>query len=987
MRIDGSLLKDSLLKTQTVDPNSSADISASTDNSKAVKTGNIRPSHGFPRTNVEKSYSETISSLEEMSQVAQTEMLAMTHQNLDYIARTVTASDAKIAADNGFLPDTTPPEGYVTVVDKIKIYMAMGNDDFENFGDPIKASDVASVTGSVSLGNSIASKMTEVDVPVTEENVAEAMKAVTEGQKIQPLTEGDKKYLISNDVLPTIENIYKAEFASLEQVAEPVSDRVWEEVRSQAIGFIEEAGLPVNEQTMEDARWLMANELPIEANTLYAKEFYDNLKLPVTKEELMDAATVAMNRGKKPIEGLLLGDDLDCKYITSKRQLAEARVIMTYKAQKTMMENGQTPDIEKLSKMVEDLERTEKDFYSRLMKSEGMEVTDEKVDRVIHTLDLAQQAKNVPEYVLGWKPLDMTLSQVVERGTELKGNLDRLAQKYETLMTRPRADMGDSINKAFRNIPDILTDLGFEVTAENAKAVRILAYNQITINPENISNMRNVDMAVTETLEAIKPATVLHMIKENINPLNMTMGQLRETALAINEAQDFQGSEKYSEFLWKAQNNGDITPEERESYIGIYRMLRSIERTDGAVVGAIMEQGANLTIKNLMTAVRSRKKTGMDLTIDDKSNVPVADKENVNAFTMQAESAFTQEHPGDETRQEAERTFHQMAARKLTEELSPADLKDADEKKPIMSQTLAELMENAAAARVENPEIEQARREEDIRYQEFRMARFESACNAEDDVLRLLSDNDIPVNLYNIMAARDLMTRRSSRYERMFKASDAPNMEAIKGQILEKLGENVKTPYEMAQAMETLADVAENVMKGMINAEDANLLTVQTARMMQGQMALTMNLSRREHYDIPVLVGDEVAGVSLKIVRGKRDKGKVDVVFDLGRSLGGKAAGEFIIKENSISGMIAAESRETLDALSRNREDLIAKISESNGRPVELSFALIDNLNIDKFMQGESITGESTESEYQVQTRQLYGAAKQFLEYVKNTIK
>ena len=52
MRIDGSLLKDSLLKTQTVDAGASTDISASTDNSKAVKAGNIRPSHGFPRTNV-----------------------------------------------------------------------------------------------------------------------------------------------------------------------------------------------------------------------------------------------------------------------------------------------------------------------------------------------------------------------------------------------------------------------------------------------------------------------------------------------------------------------------------------------------------------------------------------------------------------------------------------------------------------------------------------------------------------------------------------------------------------------------------------------------------------------------------------------------------------------------------------------------------------------------------------------------------------------
>jgi hypothetical protein len=103
---------------------------------------------------------------------------------------------------------------------------------------------------------------------------------------------------------------------------------------------------------------------------------------------------------------------------------------------------------------------------------------------------------------------------------------------------------------------------------------------------------------------------------------------------------------------------------------------------------------------------------------------------------------------------------------------------------------------------------------------------------AEDDVLRLLSDNDLPMNLYNIMAAREIMGRRSSRYDRMFKASDAADMEAVKNEILHKLGENIKTPYEMAEAMDTLGDIAENVMKGMIYSDDTNFMRLQSARMM-----------------------------------------------------------------------------------------------------------------------------------------------------------
>ena len=42
------------------------------------------------------------------------------------------------------------------------------------------------------------------------------------------------------------------------------------------------------------------------------------------------------------------------------------------------------------------------------------------------------------------------------------------------LMTAPRTDLGDSIQKAFRNVDDILNDLDMELTDDNRRAVRFL---------------------------------------------------------------------------------------------------------------------------------------------------------------------------------------------------------------------------------------------------------------------------------------------------------------------------------------------------------------------------------------------------------------------------------------------------------------------------------------------------------------------------------
>ena len=63
----------------------------------------------------------------------------------------------------------------------------------------------------------------------------------------------------------------------------------------------------------------------------------------------------------------------------------------------------------------------------------------------------------------------------------------------ESLMTEPRKDLGDKISKAFRNIDDILSDLGLETNEENRRAVRILGYNRMQINNDNINAIKAAD--------------------------------------------------------------------------------------------------------------------------------------------------------------------------------------------------------------------------------------------------------------------------------------------------------------------------------------------------------------------------------------------------------------------------------------------------------------------------------------------------------------
>ena len=132
----------------------------------------------------------------------------------------------------------------------------------------------------------------------------------------------------------------------------------------------------------------------------------------------------------------------------------------------------------------------ENQYYANLLEAQGAEASPENVALFAETAGKVEQLGQVPAYVLGIPDADVsTIEGAYEQGSQMKSALEKAGEQYETLMTAPRADMGDSIQKAFRNVDDILKDLGIEATEDNRRAVRILGYNGIDITEESILQM------------------------------------------------------------------------------------------------------------------------------------------------------------------------------------------------------------------------------------------------------------------------------------------------------------------------------------------------------------------------------------------------------------------------------------------------------------------------------------------------------------------
>ena len=188
---------------------------------------------------------------------------------------------------------------------------------------------------------------------------------------------------------------------------------------------------------------------------------------------------------------------------------------------------------------------------------------------------------------------------------------------YEALGTAPRADMGDSIRKAFSNIEDILTDMELPVDEEHTRAVQILGYNRMEITEKNIAQIIEYDRAVNDMLAACHPNAVLSMIRDGINPLDMTVDELNQTLRNKNYKAGVKETDDFATYLRDVEKRGQISSEERAGYIGLYRVFKQLEKSGDREAGYLFANNSRLTVRNLITAMRSRKAAGMEAVVDD----------------------------------------------------------------------------------------------------------------------------------------------------------------------------------------------------------------------------------------------------------------------------------------------------------------------------------------------------------------------------------
>lgn len=805
------------------------------------------------------------------------------------------------------------------------------------------------------ISSALAEYFVRYDIPVTEENLQNLSAGIAQMNSFTNIDNKAACYILKHELNITAENIYNATFSNM-SVNENVDMYAFENVKTQIMNIVGNAGYQWNDGMESNAKFLFANDIPINEETLQKHQMIFKLKdeadsrakyleLMVKEQaeggkanqavfvidELQDESQnieairnhigqittedihdVIAGRGLITIKQLYsvhlkrVNNEADfgqrenngngsrqeqavdySSEIKVKRQLEEIRLSMTLQAARTLKATGIDIETTELSRLVDELRNIEKEQYQKELSGYGS-LTDAELDTVVVTEQYRREIAFAPSYMLNEfvrTGMRENISTYAETASVMTDEIKRAQSSYEQLMTTPRKDMGDSITKAFRNIDALLENSNIDVTNENRRVVKILAHNQIEITESNVNMMKDYDARIEKLLENLKPHTTLEIIRQGINPLEIPLEELERHVEIINNG-SFENEDGYesshSRFLWKLEKENKISENERESYIGICRLIHQISKHDRAAIGAVVNSGVEFTLNNLLTATRSKDKM-IDAGINDSFGENVS-KIDTRQIENQINAGYT--------------TFNDRIIEKLADSITPSKLYEITQGdiSKLMDMPLEKMFDEIVAAE-ENQTIEDE-------YMEY-LAKTVRETAKDTESIRYVKSYGIEPTIYNINAAKNLLNNKGGAISRLLEESEDSAEKNELSDECEKLIESMTDEQAMQKQYEKVTAAARNLYesgeKGMID-----IARLQSLRIMEGELKITSHMAKKHSYEIPVLTKQGVTSINLTIINGTKEKNEISIRMESQKY--GTITCELAIKKSNVQALLVTST-------------------------------------------------------------------------------
>ena len=862
--------------------------------------------------------------------------MSVQHNYFAVMSNSMSGKDFAELSDEGFEVSGMEADELVTALDRIKAVLAESGKVIEGFNDDLDSSQLEALGDGFTSEQIIKRALERNDLPVTQDNVNALDNVIRMAGNIEErssgaLTDESIFYLLDNDLLPTLDNTFQS-LSSLGRMGRRVQEADIKALGTRIEEVVKEAGYEVSEETKEGASHLLERDIPLTADFFDKYMTYRSLRLPFDTKELLDKACEGIERGTGA--GSLL-------IVQSERINLQARLVMTSRANLALMKSDHYIDMKAMEAELSQLERAEASLKAPAVEPQ---LFDECMETAVkmRAMPIAAVA-DIPALPFH------TIREVALKGEQRAQAFKAAGETYEAVGTQVRGDLGDSIKKAFRNAEEILREMKLPAVNENLRAVRILGYNRMEITVENISRVREADDELTTLLDALKPGSVMKLIKDGRNPLDMDMKELTQ-ALGEYEDSGEVRNERYARYLLKLEKNGEITQQEREGYIGIYRLFRQVEKSDGAVLGSLINSGTALTVKNLLSAVRSRKASGMDYKVDDDfGGVERLLPEGIKKIDAQIETGFSS------------LARYRQKSRDILKELDPGKLRGAIKAEALNMETdIPEMWDLMKGDRYSDESSRRAAREA----ADEEAGRIRRSLDTPEEVVKLLETSDIPVSSGAMEAAKALSEKRGDIFRQL--SGLGRNLG------IAKMIEDFDTKEGARAALEDLVEENLEAVENAMEEADMTSARLRGLILMSRQLTIIGRRAEHEDYEVPMEIGGELTSINLKMIRGSGESTmkallKTDDLGEMSvcvKAVPGGVSGYMIARSREGEIFLQSRAEELKLAFEAAGEKITGELSVMRGR--------VNDIPADIRTPGQ-------EDEH-ISDSRLYGMAKIFLD-------
>ncbi len=610
----------------------------------------------------------------------------------------------------------------------------------------------------------------------------------------------------------------------------------------------------------------------------------DGDKVDLTLGDLAEAQEL-INSGstEMDIQNFTESSAAQAASIRARRQLEEIRAKMTYEAGYRLAKEGIRIDAVSMNKLIDNLRTLENRFFSSFFTQAGVATSAEGMELLKDTSRKLEEIKNMPAPLIV-DTMDtgsrITLNELHERG--MHPAYRHYNENFERVMTSPDKRFGDTIQKAFSNTDTLLNNIGLPVNAENRRAVRMLGYNSVEVTAENVQKVSEYDAKLQEVLKELHPAVTVRMIRDGINPLEQSIEDLSSNITRIKQEEGITTEDNYSIFLINLEKRKEITPEERKAYIGVYRALHQLGGSEEEAVGGVYRTGQELTLQNLLTAVRSGRAQGMEAYVND--------------------------------------TFRTAAGASTDKSLIEDQINAG-----LMGSRFGKGAEalNNLAEKVDNTISECANDHSEMVKDQLTTVR--TLASEGQNATRFLEDYNILTTVENLEAAKNLLANDMTIFKewKKFKL-----MQSGEEPILPDFTESMEDKETMQKAYQQFMTETGKLKEELTKASILNKQDTKSIKKMNVGVRFMNRLSKREYYQIPVDTGNDVVNMNVTILEKGEEQAKV--MAEIPTLNLGKISCEATIQDNKLKCFITSDTREGTQALKDRMMNLFATLAQNH---------------------------------------------------------